>query len=177
MIIPTRSIRLWIAAFFAFALSKSVHCSLSNPDIQLPDVRFYGEALCPYCRNFTIYTVSPLFRNNVWKLFNFKYIPWGNTRVDPKSGKVTCQHGPLECQYNTLQGCAMHFYPGPEVWLPYVECIYKDGRTPKGADAEKLSRKCAQDANMDAERIWTCSQGGELGCTLLYSMCAHGFYL
>lgn len=43
-------------------------------------------------------------------IFTLNYVPWGNAVLD-KDGKIECQHGKLECTLNTVEACALHYYP------------------------------------------------------------------
>lgn len=46
----------------------------------------------------------------VGDIFVLDYVPWGNA-ILKKDGKIECQHGELECTLNTVEACALHYYP------------------------------------------------------------------
>jgi interferon gamma-inducible protein 30 len=70
---------------------------------------FYSESLCPDCINFAN---GPLEKavNEIGDIFTLNYVPWGNA-VLLKDGTIECQHGKLECTLNTVEACALHYYP------------------------------------------------------------------
>ena len=50
-------------------------------------------------------------------------VPWGNAKRNA-NGSVTCQHGPDECYYNIMEGCAIHHYPETkQVGVPMVMLV------------------------------------------------------
>lgn len=46
----------------------------------------------------------------VGDIFVLDYVPWGNAVLE-KDGTIECQHGKLECTLNTVEACALHYYP------------------------------------------------------------------
>lgn len=107
---------------------------------------FYSESLCPDC---IYYANGPLdkameevfagyyhkfcisiflFFPKVGDIFTLNYVPWGNAELK-KDGSIECQHGKLECTLNTVEACALHYYPTELVGttiLVYIThlCIY-----------------------------------------------------
>merc|ERR1712166_1322332 len=73
-------------------------------------IDLYYEAYCPYCRdqivgNFKTALATPGFTDMATVTFH----PYGNaheTANDKGEWVFSCQHGPTECQYNTLEACA-----------------------------------------------------------------------
>jgi len=113
------------------------------------------EALCPFCRAFTLHKLAPLFDNGVSSLMDLKLVPWGNARGQPAAKNVTCQHGPAECSYNRVLGCLVHLFPQQERWFPAAHCIEKKGWGER-EDFEGVTRKCADKAGLDSAAIWDC---------------------
>ena len=92
-------------------------------------VGFYGEALCPDCINFINGPLTRAFKEVCWcslirfnislkfyfrtlqvsTIFTLHYVPLGNAKL--VDGKLECQHGPMECTMNTVEGCALTYYP------------------------------------------------------------------
>lgn len=60
-------------------------------------MEFYGEALCPYCANFTATQLSAMFKNGVSELMHLSYVAWGNARVDDNTGEASCCPNTVEC--------------------------------------------------------------------------------
>ena len=54
------------------------------------------------------------------EIFTLKYVPWGNAEVK-QDHEIVCQHGPTECVMNTVQACALYYYPN---MLAIINCIY-----------------------------------------------------
>ncbi|KAL6762951.1 gamma interferon inducible lysosomal thiol reductase-domain-containing protein [Haematococcus lacustris] len=128
-----------------------------------PQVTFFSEALCPYCRAFTLDTLEPMFNKGVAKLMKLELVPWGNARLSPGPGNLTwsCQHGETECRLNSLLSCTTHHYPDQEEWFPYLACLERGAITPAAQNMEQLSSKCAAVASMDPHTIWQCHTGPE----------------
>ena len=96
---------------------------------EMVTVGFYGEALCPDCINFIRGPLTMAFKEVCWcsliriylsdlivcnslqipNIFSLHYAPWGNAKL--VDGKFECQHGAMECTMNTVQACALHYYP------------------------------------------------------------------
>jgi interferon gamma-inducible protein 30 len=88
-------------------------------------VGFYGEALCPDCINFINGPLTHAFKEVSWcslirrlnlprilqvpNIFTLHYAPWGNAKL--VDDKFECQHGPMECTMNTVEACALNYYP------------------------------------------------------------------
>ena len=92
------------------------------------NVGFYGEALCPDCIAFITGPLTRAFSEVCWcslirrkivmlhpqflqipTIFKLHYVPWGNAKI--VDDEFECQHGKMECIMNTVEGCALHYYP------------------------------------------------------------------
>jgi len=133
-------------------------------------VELFAEALCPYCAQFTVEKLKPLFSNGISNIMWLDYIPWGNARYDVEKGEPVCQHGPLECQFNKVLSCAMAAYPMQDDWFPFVECLEgaiieasKSGS--KIPDVITTASACAVHAGIVSRKLIDC-YNGELGKAL-----------
>merc|ERR1719163_1768847 len=55
-----------------------------------------------------------------------RLFPYGNAAVS-KSGKVECQHGPVECRGNVVEACGMqHLGWSDNRFMPYIECLEQE---------------------------------------------------
>lgn len=90
--------------------SAAVSASVSAPQVQ---ATAYTESLCPDCIGF--------IGGSWWDVWNtpgvgygtsvgdglgivsFDQVVFGNAKIDPVSGNITCQHGADECTFNVLQ--------------------------------------------------------------------------
>ncbi|KAF8063862.1 hypothetical protein HT031_003719 [Scenedesmus sp. PABB004] len=129
-------------------------------------VELYMEALCPYCANFTLTGLAPLFESKLSNYVQLDVIPWGNARVDA-DGAVQCQHGPLECALNKLLSCALALEPEQDDWFPFLSCaedlaLKNAKRKPM---PEEVAGVCGKHAGMPPGKLIACLKG-ELGDSL-----------
>ncbi|KAI7845584.1 hypothetical protein COHA_000872 [Chlorella ohadii] len=139
-------------------------------------IDFYGESLCPDCRNFT----ATLDRRgeagrsgllgegqfNDW--VDLRYVAWGNVKniTDNTTGEVTykCQHGPEECFFNNIINCAQALYPVQSKWFPFVACM-EAGLNRTAADAGEREQNwetteiCAEAHELSAADLQACAEG------------------
>ena len=91
-------------------------------------VGLYAESLCGDCVAFSSGPMNDAYNKvcslrgvldiihpsrpaqKVGSIFTLHYIPWGNAQV-AKNGSFECQHGPMECVVNTIEACAIYYYP------------------------------------------------------------------
>jgi len=123
-------------------------------------VAFYTESLCPDCRRFTNLTLAPIFENGVSNLMDMEYLPYGNARLETSSGKITCQHGELECELNKVFGCAVHLNPDQSTWFPFILCMEREPPLIMKAALGKCTAMVSPPLDVDA--INNCAYG-ELG--------------
>lgn len=118
-------------------------------------VSLYYESLCPFCRAFINDTLLPLHQGPVGKLMDVELVPYGN--VIEVQGKWMCQHGPEECQLNTLEACALD-EAEPEDAFAFVACIERNALA-----FEKEIQPCAADAGIGklADSIQKCARGAK----------------
>ena len=87
-----------------------------------------------------------------------------NSTNAPKAcftGDKLCQHGPDECHGDSIEACAMHAYPAPSLYGPFVFCLegqhgWWDGKAQKGGVNESFLHPCAKQAGIDAAPILHC---------------------
>lgn len=76
-------------------------------------------------------------------------------------GTKLCQHGVSECEGDTMEACAIHAYPSPEQYGPFVYCLegqhgYWDGDLQQGGLNLSFVPTCAAYAGISAEPILSC---------------------
>lgn len=118
------------------------------------EVVLYGEALCPYCVQFTLKTVAPLLDGDFANVIQFRYVAYGNAHAGSEG--PSCQHGPAECRLNRVVNCAQDQAPDQARWFPFVRCL--EAADPKGM--EEAVEECAADAGLDAAALHECSKPG-----------------
>eukprot|EP00300_Choanocystis_sp_HF-7_P033098 c4538_g1_i2.p1 GENE.c4538_g1_i2~~c4538_g1_i2.p1 ORF type:complete len:268 (+),score=55.85 c4538_g1_i2:29-805(+) len=158
---------------------------LSEAD--LVNVEFYGEALCPNCKDFINQALNKtLSIHGIWDIVNFTMVPWGNAYFNTSkcgqafydksimfcwidqcglnapqpladdcfAGTILCQHGPTECEGNTILACAVAANP-PQIYVPFTHCF--EGQ--HNADKSK-GEACAREAGVDWNVITACVASG-----------------
>ncbi|KAI3866312.1 hypothetical protein MKW98_007967 [Papaver atlanticum] len=80
------------------------------------------ETLCPYCSNFMVNYLPQIFKNGLIDIIDLQLIPYGNAKIT--SDKViTCQHGPTECELNTVEACALQVWPAMDKHFNFINCV------------------------------------------------------
>ena len=92
--------------------SAAASASASAPQVQ---ATAYTESLCPDCIGFiggawwdVWNTPGVGYGTSVGDglgIVSFDQVVFGNAKIDPVSGNITCQHGADECTFNVLQVC------------------------------------------------------------------------
>ena len=120
------------------------------------NVSFYGESLCPDCRHMVMDVLDPLFNNGVSKLFELRYIAYGNVKgsIGSEEG-IHCQHGPKECLYNRYINCAQSLLNyDQDAWFPYVKCMANNL-----GQLESLAEGCASQVGLEPNAVSDCAHG------------------
>ncbi|CAN8324078.1 unnamed protein product [Cochlearia groenlandica] len=88
-------------------------------------LNLYYESLCPYCQNFIINGLFKIFDSDLYKIIDFKLVPFGNAKVSANR-TVTCQHGEEECKLNAIEACAIRTWPDPKWHYKFIRCVEMD---------------------------------------------------
>lgn len=116
---------LLVVAVFLLHSVQLVVCSQDKVLVGL-----YAESLCGDCVAFSsgpmneaynkVYMSRMVFaymvnytyphEAKVGSIFTLRYVPWGNAQI-AKNGSFECQHGKMECVVNTIEACAIYYYP------------------------------------------------------------------
>lgn len=83
------------------------------------------------------------------------------------SDTVVCQHGYNECAVDTIEACAMKYYPDPQVYVPFVDCF--EGvlvnelvnTTSAPGLVPQLGALCAAKQGLDWAAVDACFKGPE----------------
>ncbi|XAR55793.1 hypothetical protein NMG60_11035996 [Bertholletia excelsa] len=96
--------------------------SSSSP--QKVKLSLYYESLCPYCANFIVNSLSKIYENGLISIVDLNLVPWGNAYLIDNTTWV-CQHGPEECQLNTVEACAISVWPdqGAHYSFRFIKCV------------------------------------------------------
>lgn len=93
----------------------------------------------------------------VQAIMNLTIVPYGNAKRTA-TGKLSCQHGPTECEGNSWEQCGIVHNPDPVKHVPYYTCIEATNGKPNFASAAET---CAKKAGLDFAPIKTCFSGAE----------------
>jgi len=67
------------------------------------NVTLYSESLCPDCQHYITTSWWDMWSDtSVREIINWGQVVWGNASMS-RSGAITCQHGPAECDLNIMQ--------------------------------------------------------------------------
>ncbi|KAI3986503.1 hypothetical protein MKX01_037785 [Papaver californicum] len=80
------------------------------------------ETLCPYCSNFMVNYLPKIFSNGLIDIIDLKLIPYGNAKITTDN-VITCQHGPTECELNTVEACALQVWPAQDKHFNFINCV------------------------------------------------------
>lgn len=137
----------------------------SSPKVK---VEFYMESLCIDCQRFMIEQLQPTYELLGDAVVDLTVVPYGNAQIDVASKRVACQHGAAECDTNSFEQCAIHTYPYPARYLPFMHCL--DQTLPMGHHDEPFPRRafaeCARRSALDFAAIAACRDDDELAWRL-----------
>lgn len=193
MVLPTVSIIGKLVVSSMLAVVSVVHLSFWQPGASLHRLRTSAsnghsinpvkvvacvEALCPDCREFLSKQIVPTYQMLGSSVIDLEVVVFGNAQIIDESDeshsldqpkKVECQHGVAECDANTYEQCAIHLYPYPERYLPFLTCL--DETLPHRYNRDEpmdasLFAKCARFSALDFESIAACHNDPEMAWKL-----------
>ena len=88
----------------------------------------------------------------------FRFVPWGKAKF-AADGKITCQHGPKECELNKLLGCAQAKQASAAKFTSTLRCYFGALGKSGGGTPASLER-CVGDEAAYA-KIAACASGAE----------------
>ncbi|XP_054780723.1 gamma-interferon-responsive lysosomal thiol protein-like [Prosopis cineraria] len=86
------------------------------------NLALYYETLCPDSQSFILDHLVRVFDTDLKFIVNLHLVPFGNARIFPHNKTVNCQHGSLECYYNTIEACALKVWP-LTLNFPFIHCV------------------------------------------------------
>lgn len=120
------------------------------------NVTLYSESLCPDCIHFITGAWADVWAMpDVRAIISWHQVVYGNAKTS--GGAITCQHGPVECEMNVLQTCAIAQAAGnASQWQPFIVCLENHG-----ADQKKYAQACAAASRLDWATLDACWKGPE----------------
>ncbi|KAF3448051.1 hypothetical protein FNV43_RR08759 [Rhamnella rubrinervis] len=79
-------------------------------DSQKVNLSVYYGTLSPNSASFIVRNLAQVFDKDLVTILNLKLIPWGDAHVNISNNATVCQHGPDECELNTLEACVIDIF-------------------------------------------------------------------
>jgi len=124
------------------------------------------ESLCPYCQEFTVKTLTPLWAELGSSIMDLVFIPYGNAEERQGSGtwQYTCQHGPNECVLNLYYSCAIYYLGNnTNTSNNFLMCMEKQTNLENPQITQDLNYCFQQEAipTTVQQQIMTCQKGSQ----------------
>lgn len=123
-------------------------------------IDLYYESECPYCRDQLVGNLKTAVNTpGFYDMATVTLHPYGNAHESANAAGewvFDCQHGPVECQYNVLEACALNQFKDA---FPFISCIEANNSSSAYDD---VATKCAKDtgvADTDTSALLTCFKG------------------
>uniref|UniRef100_A0A6E8VZP4 Gamma-interferon-inducible lysosomal thiol reductase n=1 Tax=Anopheles coluzzii TaxID=1518534 RepID=A0A6E8VZP4_ANOCL len=113
----------------------------------------YYETLCPDSKNFVLHQLQPAF-DRAPELMDIEFVPFGKASWTTKSDgslEFDCQHGPIECEGNTIHACVVEAVREPRTRLAMVACMIQNNIMPRD-----IFYRCAKEHGLEIESIKKC---------------------
>jgi len=144
------------------ARNPAIRATPSRDGFRRVDVTYYMESLCPDCAMFGVNELDAAI-GNLSEYMNLEIVPYGNARYNAKTDSVKCQHGPEECEMNTIENCLIFLTKVEvEAYWPFIKCADEVVvSSPPPIHTEKIMSQCAEDlpADVPAEKLTDCASG------------------
>ncbi|XP_046400992.1 GILT-like protein 1 [Ischnura elegans] len=148
-----------LAAFMLLALSSLPSSEQKKIVKKIGDcdklqIGIYYESLCPDSRRFILKQLPGAYMQ-FREYIDIKFVPFGKATTSG-SGGFNCQHGPVECDANRMQSCALSYITNPDMQAQFVPCVMN------GTDPTILGPKCASEIGLnygDVERCYATDEG------------------
>ncbi|KAG0469157.1 hypothetical protein HPP92_018485 [Vanilla planifolia] len=144
-------------ALVVFVLSSYSLALLPTAGSVSPKVSLalYYEALCPFCSRFIVHSLPKIFADGLISIVDLHLLPFGNAQIGFNSS-IACQHGPSECFFNTVEGCAINVWPDVRQHFSFVYCLENLILENKYDDWES----CFQRTQLDPKALVDCYNSG-----------------
>ncbi|XP_053672351.1 GILT-like protein C02D5.2 [Anopheles nili] len=117
------------------------------------NVMVFYEALCPDSKNFVLHQLQPAY-DRAPDLMTIEFVPFGKASWTTKSDgslEFECQHGPIECEANTIHACVVEAVHDTHTMVNMVACMIKNNIIPRDA-----FYRCAKEHGVEIESIQKC---------------------
>lgn len=129
---------------------------------EAPKVAFtlYYESLCPDCQQFIGQQLYPTYLK-ISQIINLTLVPYGNAEEFRRGDKwvFECQHGPLECEGNLIETCALSILNNISVSLPFIHCFEESTERSAYPQPFAIAEKCATILKIGYADIKECAKG------------------
>jgi len=104
------------------ARNPAIRATPSRDGFRRVDVTYYMESLCPDCAMFGVNELDAAI-GNLSEYMNLEIVPYGNARYNAKTAEFLCQHGPEECEMNTIENCLLLYtHNNLTAYWPFMKC-------------------------------------------------------
>ncbi|KAI9077793.1 hypothetical protein K1719_040279 [Acacia pycnantha] len=124
-----------------------------NLQPQKVNLTLYYETLCSDAQSFIVDHLVRVFDSDLKFIVNLHLVPFGNARIFKNNKTINCQHGPLECYYNTIEACALHVWP-LTMNFPFIRCV--ENRLQQKQNDTSMWQLCANDLKLNPQSILNC---------------------
>ncbi|KAI3441413.1 uncharacterized protein J3R85_002319, partial [Psidium guajava] len=167
-----RSFPFALVTLLLFLISPSPSLSSDGGKVNLS---LYYESLCPGSADFIANYLVKAFDTDLIDIINLKIVPWGNARMDSRTGAFICQHGEVECYLNTIQACGIEVWSDLKPHFNFIRCVERnvsEGGLQAGkvsavhqekssnVAASKLWESCAEELKLEEAGIYKCYTSG-----------------
>ncbi|WJX48954.1 hypothetical protein P8452_35451 [Trifolium repens] len=145
----------------SYSFSSSSH--KTSFDHQKVNLSVYYESLDQRSATFIVKNLVEIFNNDIINIVNLQLVPWANSHVNHQANNsISCQHGPDECELNSLAACALNIWPNVNEHYGLIYCyefLAIDGKN-------KMWMNCAKKLGLPKKPLMNCfnrGNGTELG--------------
>ncbi|KAF7845282.1 gamma-interferon-responsive lysosomal thiol protein-like [Senna tora] len=116
------SFKLIITIFMVFSLfflvlepkcassSSSSKNTIAASASQKVNLTVYYESLSKSCAEFVIRNLGEVFNGDLINIVNLHLVPWANASINSTNNSILCQHGPDECELNSVESCVLNVF-------------------------------------------------------------------
>ncbi|KAF6208952.1 hypothetical protein GE061_014695 [Apolygus lucorum] len=119
-------------------------------------VKVFYESQCPFCQHFFKKYLTPI-TEQLGDYMETYLNSYGNSLIS--DGKLECQHGPRECEYDLIQACAVDRMKGKSSTdrVMMASCFMKGAFKP----TRTTGPLCSKQFGLDWDDVLKCSEGPE----------------
>jgi len=127
-------------------------------------IDFYSEAFWPGCEGVYLNSVAKALKaDGFLEMCDLNVWPYGNAhevqRTDG-SWSFSCQHGPAECVFNTLEACAINLIDDKMDTLNFIVCVEEELHK-NNRNIKEITTTCAEGNEQPLLDCYASDQGNK----------------